>query len=143
MRVAICQGFPKKKSVLNIPLCVCVSVSVFMVLCSNPKKQNYFSLCMTEFSWWSPSQNLTRIWKQSLFTWSAFAAGEVDARQHRCRGSKEQLNPEISKGLGSTISSPCWKVIIISPVSTGTMSAWGLEIISEKHLWIAQIIESY
>lgn len=50
MRVAICQGFPKKKSVLNIPLCVCVSVSVFMVLCSNPKKQNYFFLCMTEFS---------------------------------------------------------------------------------------------
>lgn len=36
------------------------------------------------------------------------------------------------KGVGSMISSPCWGVIIISSGSTGTVSAWGLEIISRK-----------
>lgn len=55
---------------------------------------------------------------------------------------KGASDPEIKVGV-SMISSPCWEVIIISPVITVIMSARGVEIVSEKHLLIVQITEGY
>lgn len=58
-----------------------------------------------------------------------------------CRCGEWTFEPEI-KDLDAMMSSPCWEVIIISTVIVLTVSATGVEVVCEKHLWIVDITEN-
>lgn len=55
---------------------------------------------------------------------------------------RRHLIPEIKVWEYKLISSPCWEVIIVSPVSVVTVSAWGMEIISLKNCKMYKLLEA-
>lgn len=51
-----------------------------------------------------------------------------------CVWGKKWASKQEIKVFSSTISSPCWAVVIISPVNAAAVSARGFKNISEKYL---------